>query len=138
MSKRPSIFYIVPAMLFFALAAPPLGFLIAAPLEIPRIAFPFSWVFAPVAGVAGLIFGLICFGYASLSKNGYVGPVIAALIGGISGAIAINGYVLLRWGTSFYSTASDFRMFLLCSIVGGLIAGAIYSRFSFAKPIEDA
>lgn len=139
MPERPSIVvYMISAMFFFALAAPPLGFVIAAPIEIPRIAFPLSWLFAPAAGVAGLIFGLACFSYRVLSKENHVGAALSAFIGGVSGAIAINGHVLLMWGASFYLANTDFRNFFLCSVVGGFIAGAIYSRFNFVKTRAEA
>ena len=139
MPERPSIaVYMISAMFFFALAAPPLGFVIAAPSDVPRIAFPLSWLFAPAAGAAGLLFGLVCFSYRVLTKEDHVGTALSAFLGGLSGAVAINGYALLMWGPSFYSGSSDFRTFFLCAVVGGFIAGAIYSRFSFVRPKTEA
>lgn len=139
MPKSPSLIVLtISAMFFFALSAPPLGFLIAAPADTPRIAFPLAWMFAPVAGIAGLLFGGICFGYATFSKENYVGTPLSAFIGALSGAIAINAFGYWSWGYPTYMSNSEYKSFLLCSIVGGFVSGAIFSRFSFIKPSEEA
>lgn len=115
------------AILVFALIGPPVGFVVAfagtsfAPVLL--LGIPMSYLFAPLAAAAGLLYVFLGLVYVKVFSRPTIEFMASCFIGGISGYLSIE----IVWAMFAIQTAppSDFGRLVSASSSSGAICGAI-------------